>query len=124
MIAIGIGCRRGVSATQIQAAVAAARAALPELAGPAILCSGVPKAAEAGLREAGAALAMPLRFFAVEALRDVPTVTRSKASLAEFGVASMAEAAALIGAGKGARLLLPRIIHDGVTCAIAQGEDQ
>lgn len=125
VIAIGIGCRRGAEAASILAAVAAARAALPGLGAPMILCSGTPKADEPGLIEAGEALGLDLRFFPLDSLRalDRLVVTRSEAALAIFGIGSMAEASALAGAGAKPKLLLPRIIHDGATCAIAQGEE-
>lgn len=38
------------------------------------------------------------------------------------GVASVAEACALAGAGDGAHLRLPRQVFCGVTCAVAEGE--
>lgn len=56
--------------------------------------------------------------------RKQQTVTRSKASLAAYGIASVAEACALAAAGPGATLLQPRSISgDGMaTCALATGK--
>jgi hypothetical protein len=48
---------------------------------------------------------------------DVGTI--SPASCRRFNLPSVAEAAALAGAGPGSVLLVPRIVHDGATCAIA-----
>ncbi|HTI02212.1 MAG TPA: cobalamin biosynthesis protein, partial [Acidisoma sp.] len=48
-------------------------------------------------------------------------LTRSARAQREVGLASVAEAAALAGAGPGGRLVLARIAADGVTCALALG---
>jgi cobalt-precorrin 5A hydrolase len=45
--------------------------------------------------------------------------TYSPHSRCRFDVPSVAEAAALAGAGPGAVLIVPRIAQDGATCAIA-----
>jgi cobalt-precorrin 5A hydrolase len=39
-----------------------------------------------------------------------------------YGVGSVAEAAALVGAGEGARVIVPKFSGDGVSCAVARGE--
>lgn len=58
------------------------------------------------------------------ALRGRPTVTRSARIEARFGTGSVAEAAALVAAGAGARLCCARQISaDGMaTAAIAEGD--
>ncbi len=123
MIAIGIGCRRGVAAAPIVALVreTAAQANLPP--GCARLCSVEAKRDEAGLAEAAIELGASLVFFSIERLAVIRTPTQSAQSLAAFGVSSVAESAALAGAGEGAILVVPRVARDGVTCAVARAPD-
>jgi cobalt-precorrin 5A hydrolase len=124
MIAIGIGCRRGAARDAIIALICRARQAAGLEQGAAELFSLDRKAGEAGLIAAADLLGLPLRFLPAPDLAalDSLIVTRSARSEEETGIASVAEAAALAGAGPGARLVLPRIAADGVTCAIAFGE--
>jgi cobalt-precorrin 5A hydrolase len=60
------------------------------------------------------------------ALRDVATTTRSPRILDRYGTGSLAEACALVAAGRGAQLLWPRVISaDGsVTAALAQSVER
>ena len=112
MIVAGIGCRRGASAADIEAVIAAAlaRAGLPASALCAIATSAT-KAGEGGIAAAAAARGVPLRLVEqhdlVEAAAQV--VTRSARVQELTGVPSVAEAAALAaalaavhGAGAGA----------------------
>jgi cobalt-precorrin 5A hydrolase len=121
MIAIGVGCRRGTHAAAIEFLV---RQALSQVATcqPALF-SIEDKAGEPGLIEAAQRLNLTLTFLTRDALRaQAPDVqTRSPRAEAEFGVSSVAEAAALAGAGAHAALIVPRIARQGVTCAIAAG---
>ena len=123
MIAIGIGCRRGADGASIVTLVRRARALVAAVAEDAVLVSHERKRDEARLIAAAAELGLTLRFLTAEALREVEAriVTPSQHSAAAVGIASVSEAAALAGAGPGARLILPRISGDGVTCAIAEG---
>lgn len=59
-----------------------------------------------------------------ETLAAQPTLTQSQASRAARQTGSVAEAAALIIAGPGARLLAPRVVSADrmATCALAQGD--
>ena len=120
-IAIGLGCRRGVSGEVIASLVREALARI-EQNGAAALFTVDAKRAEAGLAQAAQALAMPLHFLTQEALAAVAdqAQTRSPRVEALFGVPSVAETAALAGAGAGAVLILPRIARDDATCAIAR----
>lgn len=52
----------------------------------------------------------------------IETPTRSERVFEMFGTGSVAEAAALGGAGRGARLLQARCIIGNVTLALAEGE--
>ncbi len=69
-------------------------------------------------------LGLPLTFLDHDALAaaSVRAVTRSARAMAETGLASVAEAAALAGAGPGSRLLLPRVASAAATCALAVAE--
>ena len=120
-IAIGLGCRKGVSGEVIASLVREALASI-EQNGPAALFTVDAKRHEAGVAQAAQALAMPLHFLTQEALAAVSDLaqTRSPRVEALFGVPSVAETAALAGAGAGAVLILPRIARDDATCAIAR----
>jgi cobalt-precorrin 5A hydrolase len=139
MIVAGIGCRKGASAADIEAVIAAAldRAGLPATALGAIATT-VAKAGEAGIAAAAEVRGVPLRVvdeFALAAA-SARAVTHSKRVLALTGVPSVAEAAALAAAGRagapagtangssgGPRLVLPRIALGPATCALAETED-
>ncbi|MFO1142160.1 MAG: cobalamin biosynthesis protein [Amaricoccus sp.] len=114
----GIGCRRGVAADEVLAAVATARAAHAGVAIDAL--ATVPgKVGEPALGEAARRLRLPL--LAVSPADDAELLTRSAASRAAAGTGSVSEGAALAAAGAGARLLGPRVVVGRVTCAIAMG---
>jgi len=124
MIVAGIGCRKECDAGEIVRLVEAAllqvsapRAALTALAAPAF------KADAVAPREAATALGLPLLLVSDADLKSAEprAVTKSTAALKATGLASVAESAALAGAGAGATLLLPRIKGHGVTCALAEG---
>jgi cobalt-precorrin 5A hydrolase len=120
MIGVGIGCRRGVSGAEIADLV---RRALSEAGvdGPVALFSTDRKADEKGLFDAAQLLNMPLVLVKEEALRAVAGAAATCSSRVEalFGLPSIAETAALAGAGSGAKLILPRLSAGGVTCAVA-----
>lgn len=114
----GIGCRRGVSAAEVLAAIEAA-------GGPARLrgLAALPrKAGEAGLRAAAEALGLPLILPEEAALAAAAprALTRSAACLSATGLPSAAEVAALAVAGPGARLRGPRLVHGRVTIAVSE----
>ena len=81
----------------------------------------VDKMGESGLVEAASRLGLELTFLSRDALGAAADriQTPSRRAEAEFGVPSVAEAAALVGAGPDAVLLVPRIADGGATCAIA-----
>lgn len=119
-LAIGVGCRAGVAGEAVAALVGRARAWL-EADAPATLFTVADKRGEPGLAAAAAALGLDLVFLSHGELSAVAggVVTASPGSMARFALPSIAEAAALAGAGPGARLLVPRMAEGGVTCAIA-----
>jgi cobalt-precorrin 5A hydrolase len=76
---------------------------------------------EPGLNAAAKTLGFNLVFLSRDALAAVTPrlLTRSAAAQSRFGLASVAEAAALAGGGPQASLLAPRLAANGATCAIA-----
>lgn len=120
--ALGLGCRPGVSAAAV---IAAVDSACDVLGGSLdILATIAGRRGEAGLAEAAAALGLPLVFLPQAKLEAAApaAVTRSERVVALFGVPSVAETAALAAAGSGARLIVPRRIIGPVTIAIAEGD--
>jgi len=119
VIVAGIGCRRACIAADLVALVrdAADRAGvrIDRLAAPADKCS------EPGLRDAAAQLGLTMIAVAPADLLAVQPrcVTRSARVQAAVGVASVAEAAALVAVGESGRLLLARIASATATCALA-----
>jgi cobalt-precorrin 5A hydrolase len=119
MIVAGFGCRAGCPAEELIAVLHDAEAACASHA-EALAAPGF-KRHEPGLAEAAARLGLDLRWIDEAALHAVAALcpTHSEAALRTTGHASIAEAAALAGAGPGARLIQPRIARPGATCAIA-----
>ena len=116
MIVAGFGGRAAATPAAYAEALAGAWGERPldALAAPADRC--------AALAPLAAMLGVPLLALRPEALAGRATPTRSAISLARRGAGSVAEAAALAGAGPGARLLRSRHIAPDrtATCAIAQ----
>lgn len=121
MIVAGIGCRRGVDAADVVAAVdAALRSHDLDRAVLSALATTTFKQDEAAIF--AAARQLGLEVIVVEGANGgnaQDTLTRSDISLAVAGSSSVSESAALAAAGKDARLLGPRLITGAVTCAIA-----
>jgi cobalt-precorrin 5A hydrolase len=126
MIVAGLGFRHGATAREIldlvARALAEARMAPPDLDALATLAA---RAGEPGFREAAECLDLPaLAAQAQDVAAAAPgVVTHSPRVAALHGIGSVAEAAALAGAGMGARLILPRIASARVTCALAKGDE-
>ena len=110
----GFGMRAGAGPDSLHAALTLAGA------GPLTALATIAERA-AGLQPLADAMALPLRIVPVQ---GVVTPTQSKRVQARFGTGSVAEAAALAGAGKGARLVVLRVTSgDGMaTCAVAEGD--
>lgn len=121
MIAIGIGCKAGIEAAEV---IAVVEESLARIDGDTIigLFTVASKIHEKGLTQAAASLCLPLLFLPEIALKSVAcrTETRSERVVALFGVPSIAEKAALVGAGEGSTLVLSRHSRGNVTCAIAK----
>jgi cobalt-precorrin 5A hydrolase len=122
MIVAGIGCRRGTTAQEIDAAIDAAlaeagrtREALDSIA------TSDGKGSEVGIIEAAAGRGVRLVLVKPAELEAAGPRTQSSSPRVKelFGVPSVAEAAALAAAGPQATLLVPRIVVGPATCAIA-----
>jgi cobalamin biosynthesis protein CbiG len=123
-IAIGFGCRKGASAASIaellrevlRDAPAHRRAQIFTLAR---------KAREGGLRESAAWLGLAIvaldeaEFSARQGEFLLRGATASPKVMEKTGFASVAEAAALMGGGPNAQLIVPRRAKNGATCAVA-----
>ena len=83
------------------------------------------KAAEAGLVEAAAMLGLELVPLARADLEAAAPRCATSSERVErlLGLPSLAEAAALAGAGCNSRLILERISGDGASCAVARAEE-
>jgi cobalt-precorrin 5A hydrolase len=122
-VAVGVGCRGGCSADAIEAIVREALQRVPE-AEPLGLFTIHDKRGEAGLAEAAGRLHLDLIFLPREALREQAPLVQTRSIRAEtlFGVLSVAEAAALAGAGANPELIVARIAGQGATCAVARSQ--
>jgi cobalt-precorrin 5A hydrolase len=128
--AIGIGCRKGCSGEDIASLVRRALALAPasemavgsmQAARESVIFTSEAKGEEEGLAEAAATLRMKLVLLPHAALEAAASrcATRSARVQELIGLPSLAEAAALAGAGEGSRLVLERISKGGASCALA-----
>jgi cobalt-precorrin 5A hydrolase len=123
--AIGVGAKRGVDARALADFVAHVAAdAGVERQSCAMFALDI-KIDDAGVAEAARILEMNIEFLPIEALltRKGEVLTSSARVEAMTGVGSVAEAAALVGAGAGSVLLAPRTTAHGLACAIARGAE-
>lgn len=123
IVAAGLGCRKGCSPDEILDLV---RLAMERVDLPMTMLSGLftPafKHAESGIAEAARSLGLPLVLIPEPMMRlaEDRVLTRSERVIALTGLASIAETAALAGAGPDSRLIQPRIASRSATCAIAR----
>jgi cobalt-precorrin 5A hydrolase len=122
MIVAGVGCKRGASAPDIEAAI---RAALmrANIAADAldVIATIAAKKSEPGIRAAAETFGVSVVAVSDSELQAASsrTATRSERVLALTGVPSVAEAAALAAAGPLAKLIGPRLAIGAATCALA-----
>jgi cobalt-precorrin 5A hydrolase len=120
-VIVGIGCRRGVKADRI---VAAIRSALDE-AGIALdevrlLASVDIKTDEAGLLEAAEALDLPIRFIPAEEIRaSSREFSHSTFAEEKVNLPAVAEPAALL-AGRRTRFICRKKTYNGITIALVR----
>ena len=117
MIAVGVGARSGVTlAGPVGAALAEAGVRPGDVA---VLATLDRRAAEERVRALAAEHGWRLAGFPAADLAAVPVPNPGRAAAATTGTPSVAEAAALLAAGPGAVLILPKRARDGVTVAVA-----
>ncbi|PNG27990.1 cobalamin biosynthesis protein [Methylocella silvestris] len=125
-LAIGVGCRKNCPGGAIETLIRRAilRAGCAEA--PAAIYAHAAKNGEPGLFIAAERLGLPLVFLPPQLLQEASprAETRSVKVEALFGLPSLAETAALAGAGAGSRLVLARISAAGASCAIASTDPQ
>lgn len=124
-LAVGVGCRSGVSGEVIAGLVERALDACGRPGLPAAMFTVVDKRQEAGIGEAAVALGLALVHLPRAALAAVAdrVATPSDKVVELFGVPAIAEGAALAGAGPGGRLVVERMADRGATVAVAVGGD-
>ncbi|MCV6593253.1 MAG: cobalamin biosynthesis protein [Silicimonas sp.] len=115
----GFGFRKGAEVASLDAALIAAGGDVQAFA------TAEEKSNATCLQELAARHGVTIIPVAKDALPGVPTATQSNKSHARFGTGSLSEAAALIAAGPGARLIGTRVISPDsmATCAIAERID-
>ena len=120
VLCLGIGCNRGTSKEDIAEAVNRTLAQ-HNLAPQAVarLASIDLKADETGLLAFASGAQLPLDFFSTDELNQVEAVQYSAAVFRATGAQGVAEPAALLAAGPGARLLVPKVKYPDVTVAVA-----
>ncbi len=126
LIVAGIGCRRGATEKEVEAAIQAALTEVGQAQGTiGLIATSDGKGGEAGIVAAAAARRLRLVLVGPAELEAAGSRTQSSSPLvkARAGVPSVAEAAALAAGGPSAKLILPRISIGPVTCALAETED-
>ncbi|MEQ5843121.1 cobalamin biosynthesis protein [Paraburkholderia acidicola] len=114
----GIGCRRNVSADQIDAALRAALGTR-SLAEIREIATVETKTDEPGLLEFCARHALPLRLFTPTQIASVPVAlhARSAAARVHLGIDGVCEPCARLAAPYG-QLIVGKTVYDGVTVAL------
>ncbi|WP_076866866.1 cobalamin biosynthesis protein [Bradyrhizobium mercantei] len=118
----GLGFRSNASVASLRDALDAAGGS----EGLAALATVSDKVDAAALRGLAQELGLSIRGIPAEALAEIETVTQSELIRAEFGTGSIAEAAAIAAAGRGARLISARAVSQDrmATAAIAEGDGE
>ncbi len=119
---LGLGCNRGTAATEMDELLARvlAEAGLCPLA-LAGLASATAKSDEAGLLALARARGLETRFYDAQTLDAVAVPNPSDQPRRHLGTRSVAEAAALLAAGPGGRLVVEKRKTCNVTLAVAWG---
>ena len=119
-LVLGLGCRRGTAPETLRREAEACLARLGIAPGQiARLASCSIKADEEAILALAREWGTPLDLYPAEKLDEVPVPTPSATVQARVGTASVSEAACLLSAGKGGRLLQPKVVGEGVTLALA-----
>lgn len=123
-LVLGLGCRKGVSAEEIETAVLSTlrRHGLSP-AGVSLLATVADKKGEPGLFLFAARWDLPVRFLSREELGESPPSSPpSEAAMRALGVPGVCEQAAIL-AGGGGELLVPKERHRRVTVAVASARE-
>ena len=117
-LAVGVGCERGTSPTEVEELIAntLARHGLAEAS---VACHA---SIELKADEPAISNLKEVRFFTIDELnaQEARLLTPSEAVRAEVGVAGVAEAAALAAAGPGSELIVAKTKGQRATCAVAR----
>ncbi|MBO0144262.1 cobalamin biosynthesis protein [Agrobacterium sp. Ap1] len=127
MIVAGLGCRKGSTRDELLSALdAACMEAKISRESISALATGEIKREEAGILQLAEMLGLPLHIVADDALMDAEprTKTVSRHSLAKTLSSSLSEVAALAAAGEKSEIIVPRLISQGATCALAEMKEQ
>jgi len=121
---VGVGCRRGTAKAEILSALMQViQGAGLSLLSVRELATAALKENEEGLKQAAAALGVPLRLFSTDALRErrkglrPGTVRESLFVREKIGVGNVCELAALTAGGE--KVVVPKTVFPGVTVAVA-----
>ena len=118
----GLGFRRDATLASLREALLAAGG----LEGLAAVATVSDKADAPVLKSLAHELGLPIRSIPADMLTGIVTVTQSELIAEKFGTGSVAEAAAVVAAGRGARLISARAVSQDrmATAAIAEGDGE
>jgi cobalamin biosynthesis protein CbiG len=117
-LVVGVGCSRGCPPEELAALV---DAVLAKIRGDVVTLATVDRReAEPCVVALAAGRGVPLRLHSADALAEVAVPTPSDVVARHVGTPSVAEAAALLSAGPGARLAVAKRRSAHATCAIAE----
>ncbi|WP_298367876.1 cobalamin biosynthesis protein [uncultured Bradyrhizobium sp.] len=122
MKVVGLGFRSNASVVSLRDALDAVGGSK----GLAAIATVSDKADAAALKALAQELGLPIRSIPAEMLAKIKTATQSELIKARFGTGSVAEAAAVAAAGRGARLISVRAVSQDrmATAAIAEGDGE
>ncbi len=124
-LAVGLGCRRGVTAGDVRRAIAGALAIAGRSVGSLKVMATVDRRKnEDGIRQAAGDMCLPLKYFTVDEIASVFSAHRGEVSSSQYvfqkiGVGGVCEPAALLAA-PAAKLILPKTVLNGITVAVAE----
>jgi cobalt-precorrin 5A hydrolase len=126
MIVAGLGCRKGTTSAELLSALdAACLEAKISRESVTALATGEIKREEPGILQLAETLGLPLHIVTDDALMEAEprTKTVSRHSLAKTSSSSLSEGAALAAAGATSEIIVPRLVWQGATCALAEAKD-
>ena len=121
---MGIGCRRGTSADEIENAVIKTLEKLGiSMANVAKFATTIHKMDEKGLLDFAEKNSVTIDFIVDDTLNSIKTPNSSPKAMEQFGLSSVAEAAALVSAQENAEIILEKTVYGSVTTAVAAGTE-